>query len=158
MNLFIVFCVLNVLNVVLQTVKSLCTINCGRWVAATMNAVAFGLYQVILVLAVCDLPLWQKVVVVSIANFVGVFATKTVQYKMRKDKLWKVEATISKNSGKFSEVVSQLKSQGIPFNYIDINKYFLFNCYCATQKESTKVKRILTAANAKFFVSESKML
>ena len=123
-----------------------------------MNAVAFGLYQVILVLAVCDLPLWQKVVVVSIANFVGVFATKTVQYKMRKDKLWKVEATISRNSGKFSEVVSQLKSQGIPFNYIDINKYFLFNCYCATQKESTKVKRILTAANAKFFVSESKML
>lgn len=158
MNLFIIFCVLNVLNVVLQTVKSICTINCGRWTAATMNAIAFGLYQVILVLAVCELPLWQKVGVVSIANFVGVFATKTVQAKIRKDKLWKVEATISKNSGKFSEVVHSLKQKSIPFNYIDINKYFLFNCYCATQKESAEVKEVLTSVGAKFFVSESKIL
>jgi len=160
MNLFVSFCILNIVNVVLQTVKSLMTVKCGKWSAAAINAVAFGLYQVILVYAVCDLPLFTKVAVVAVANFVGVFFTKLVEEKLRKDKLWKVEATIP-NQGIAAEnddCLIELRKANIPMNYIDINKYILINCYCATQAESKVVKEILNKYNAKYFVGESKNL
>ena len=155
MNLFVSFCILNIVNVVLQTVKSLMTVKCGKWSAAAVNAVAFGLYQVILVYAVCDLPLFTKVAVVAVANFVGVFFTKLVEEKLRKDKLWKVEATIPREWT--SAVHFDLKD--IPHNYVEnVGKYTLFNFYCATQKESVKVRDILSQYDAKYFVSESKNL
>ena len=67
-----VFIGLNVANVIIQTIKSIATIKCKPMSAAVINAVAYGLYTVVLVYMVCDLPLWAKVVVVGGANLVGV--------------------------------------------------------------------------------------
>jgi len=153
-NLFIVFCVLNIVNVILQTVKSLVTVKCGKWLAAVMNAVAFGLYQVIIVYAVCDLPLIVKIAVVAIANFIGVFCTKLVEEKMRKDRLWKVEVTVP---AKYQSWVHDYL-RDVPHSFIPIGNHTLFNFYCATQKESQKVKNYCNQYGAKYFVSESKTL
>ena len=60
------FIVLNVLNVVIQTVKSIATIKCGKWMASVVNAVAYGLYTIVVVYTVCDLNLWLKVGVVDL--------------------------------------------------------------------------------------------
>lgn len=40
----------------------------------------------------------------------------------------------------------------------NLGKYTLFNFYCATQKESAKVKAIVEQYEAKYFASESKIL
>ena len=76
MNLIIIFVLLNIANVIIQTVKSIATIKCGKTMAAIVNAVAYGLYTVVVVYTVCDLPLWFKVVVVAVANLIGVFVVK----------------------------------------------------------------------------------
>jgi hypothetical protein len=160
MKLLIIFIVFNALNVIIQTVKSLATIKCGKTIAALINAVAYGLYTYIVVLTVCDLPLWQKMIVVALCNFVGVFIVKWVEEKARKDKLWKVEATIL-NQGiapEYDDCIIELKKSNISFNYVDIEKYILINCYCPTQKESLIVKEILNKYKAKYFVSETKNL
>ena len=57
-ELLIIFIALNIVNVIIQTVKSLATVKCGKTVAAVVNAVAYGLYTVVVVYTVCDLPLW----------------------------------------------------------------------------------------------------
>ena len=93
-NLFWIFVALNVVNVVIQTVKSIATIKCGRVPAAVINAVAYGLYTIVVVYTVCELPLWLKATVVAVANLVGVYVVKLLEEKKRKDKLWKVEATL----------------------------------------------------------------
>ena len=157
MELLILFIVMNVLNVIIQTVKSICTIKCGKAVAAIVNAVAYGLYTYIVVLTMCDLPLLAKCLIVAGANFVGVYVVKLFEEKARKDKLWKVEATVS-TAEDAKEITGLLTRADIPYNYIDINRYVLINCYCATQKQSHGVKSILDAYNAKYFVSESKTL
>ena len=86
---------MNELNVIIQTVKSICTIKCGKTVAAIVNAVAYGLYTYIIVLTNCDLPLLAKCLIVASANFVGVWVVKFFEEKARKDKLWKIEATVT---------------------------------------------------------------
>ena len=57
-----------------------------------------------------------------------------------------------------SKLFCCLSYGGIPFNYVNIEKYILFNLYCATQEESKKVKKLLDAYDAKYFVTESKNL
>lgn len=156
MKLLIVFIVMNVLNVVIQTVKSICTIKCGKAVAAVVNAVAYGLYTYIVVLTMCDLPLLAKCLIVAGCNFVGVYVVKFFEEKARKDKLWKVEATIPVEVAE--KVRHDLKANGLPYNYIDIEKYYLFNVYCESQEQSKVAKVVLDYYNAKYFVSESKTL
>lgn len=159
-KLLLVFIGLNIANVIIQTVKSIATVKCGKGVAAIVNAVAYGLYTVVTVYLMCELSLGLKALIVAVCNLVGVYAVKWAEEKARKDKLWKVEATIP-NQGIFAEnddCLIELKKANIPMNYIDINKYILVNCYCATQTESKVVREILNKYNAKYFVSESKTL
>lgn len=156
-KLLILFIALNIVNVIIQTVKSLATVKCGKTVAAVVNAVAYGLYTVVVVYTVCDLPLWLKVVVVGACNLVGVFCVKWGEEKARKDKLWEVRATVYET---YTESLHHdLESANIPHNYIpNIGKYTIFNIYCETQTESKRVKNLLDYYKVKYFVSESKTL
>ena len=156
MKLLILFIIMNVLNVIIQTVKSICTIKCGKTVAAIVNAVAYGLYTYIVVLTMCDLPLLAKCLIVAGCNFVGVWVVKHFEEKARKDKLWKVEATIPVEVAE--KVKHDLRANCLPHNYIDIEKYYLFNVYCENQEQSKVAKVVLDYYNAKYFVSESKTL
>jgi hypothetical protein len=156
MELLIIFIVLNIVNVILQTVKSLATVKCGKVAAAIVNAVAYGLYTIVLVYTMCDLPLMWKASIVALCNFIGVYVVKLIEEKARKDKLWKVEMTLPPEHAE--KVHTMLQLVGIPHNYINIEKYVLFNCYCATQAESARVRTIANDFEAKYFVSESKTL
>lgn len=154
-SLLILFVSLNVANVIIQTIKSIATIKCKPMMAAIVNAIAYGLYTVVLVYMVCDLPLWAKVVVVGGANLVGVYLVKFFEERGRKDKLWKVEVTVPTCSAE--KVDKEL--QEVSHNYITLSeKHTLFNVYCATQTESKKVKEIVKQYGAKYFVTESKIL
>ena len=93
-KLLLTFIILNIVNVILQTVKSLCTVKCGKVVASVVNAVAYGLYTVVIIYTVCDLPLVTKALVVALCNLIGVFVVKLIEEKSRKDKLWLVKITI----------------------------------------------------------------
>ena len=155
-NLLLMFILMNILNVIIQTVKSLVTVKCGKTTAAVVNAIAYGLYTYIMVLTMCELPMLVKCLVVAGCNFIGVWLVKWGEEKARKDKLWKVEATV--NPIYADKLKNIFDKNGIPFSYIDVNKYLIFNLYCATQKDSRFVKSVLDQHNAKYFVSESKNL
>ena len=156
MNLLITFTVLNIINVVLQTIKSIATFKCGKTMAAIINAVAYGLYTIVLVYTVCDLPLMLKAAIVAICNFVGVWIVKYGEEKARKDKLWKIEVTIPSNQAE--QMLADCEYYELTYNYVDIQKYYLFNFYCPTQKDSANVKKLLESYDAKYFVVESKTL
>ena len=156
-NLLITFIILNILNVIIQTVKSIATIKCGKGAAALVNAVAYGLYTVVTVYMMCELDLWLKALVVALANLVGVYVVKFLEEKSRKDKLWKVEATVLR--GWTDELHRDLVKAEIPHNYLEnVGKYTLFNIFCETQTQSAKAKIILDSYEAKYFVSETKTL
>ena len=157
-ELFWLFVILNVVNVVIQTIKSIATIKCGKTMAALVNAIAYGLYTVVVVYTVCDLDLWVKVVVVAVSNLIGVYVVKLFEEKARKDKLWKVEATV--DSSFIDDLHRMLNEGGIPHSWIEIGSTdrVLLNCYCNTQNDSSLVKDLLNASGAKYIDSESKVL
>lgn len=152
-QLLTLFIVLNIVNVIIQTIKSIVTVKCGKTVASVVNALAYGLYTVVTVYTMCDLPLMTKALVVAVCNLIGVYVVKFFEEKARKEKLWKIEMTIPTQ---YTTAVDFDLAE-IPHNYIKLSdKHTLFNFYCATQKETIKVKDIVNQYGAKYFISETK--
>ena len=154
-KLLIIFIILNVVNVIIQTVKSIATIKCGKTMAALVNAVAYGLYTVVVVYTVCDLPLWLKVLVVGVANLIGVYVVKWGEEKGRKDKVWLVKMTIPTEHAE--QAKHFLKQANIPFTYYDLNKYFVFDTFCETQTETATATKICSTCCGKAFATENKL-
>jgi hypothetical protein len=157
-NLLWLFVGLNVVNVIIQTVKSIATVKCGKTVAALVNALAYGLYTFVVIYMTIDgLNIWVKAGIIALCNLVGVWVVKFIEEKSRKDKLWKVEATVLR--GYTQELHQCLTEYDIPHNYLEnVGPYTLFNVYCATQEQSRLAKMALDGHFAKYFVSESKSL
>lgn len=157
-NLLLTFIALNIINVIIQTIKSLATVKAGKEVAAIMNALAYGFYTIVVIYMVCELPLMQKVLVVGLCNLVGVYIVKLLEEKAKKDKLWKIELTIKSQYKK--NLILDLECYGASFNYIGTNdeNYTTFNIYSKTQEESAFIKKLCGKYFAKYFISETKIL
>lgn len=157
MKLLITFMILSILNVVFSTIKSIITVKGSPVCASLVSALYYSYYNLVLIYTVADFPLWQKVIVTFACNLVGVYLVKWAEVKTRKDRLWEIRGTI-KNLEDADECVELLKAADIPFNYIDVTKYVIFNCYSATQEDSLKIKNIFEKCNAKYFATEGKEL
>lgn len=153
----ITFIILSIVNVVFSTVRSILTIKGGKIIASLVSGGYFAFYNIMMIYTVKDFSMWQKCLITFVCNVTGVFIVKLIEELLQKDKLWKVEATIHKQD---KDIVCELLNKTkVPFNYIDnVDKWVIFNVYCSTKKQSATVKEILNAYNAKYFVSESKIL
>lgn len=156
MNTILLFALCTAVNVILSTIKSILTVNGGKISASLINAITYGFYSYVIVLTSADgMPIWLKMAITAVCNFVGVYFVKWIEEKARKDKLWKVELTVPT---KYTNTID-FDLHDVPHSYIELSdKHTLFNFYCATQKESAKVKAIANQYEAKYFVAESKNL
>lgn len=157
MNILI-FAIATVINVSLSTIRAITTIKSGKWLSAVMNAVCYGFYPLIVMLtAQGTVGILVNMAITAIANFICVWIIKFVEEKARKDKLWKIEASVCEP---YTEsLYNDLKENGISCNYIpNIGKYTIFNIYAETQAQSLIVKGLLESNKAKYFVSETKIL
>ena len=156
-QLLIIFILLSIVNVILNTLKSILTVNGGKFSAALINAITFFVYTYVIIYTNCELSMHLKAIVTAIINFIGVYIVKYFEEKSRKDKLWKIEVTIPR--GEFEKLKSVSKDLNLSFNFIDIDKYVIFNYYVETQYESQRVKDVLNCfKGVKYFVSETKIL
>ena len=152
--MLITFVILNVLNVIIQTAKSIVTIKCGKGIAALVNAIAYGLYTVVLVYMNCDIPLWEKVIVVGSANLIGVYVVKFFEEKSKKDKLWKIEFSLKK--GYLDSAVKELNINDISYNFSTFGEYITITAFANTQEETKIISNIVKKNNAKYFITETK--
>ena len=154
-KLLIIFIVLNIVNVIIQTVKSIATIKCGKTMAAVVNAIAYGFYTYIVILTMSDLPLFTKCIIVALCNLIGVYVVKLLEEKSRKDKLWLVKFTIPIHRAETAKEL--LDNKDIPYTYYDLTKYFVFDTFCDTQADTQKVLDICKICEGKAFATENKL-
>ena len=154
-KLLLVFIALNIANVIIQTVKSIATVKCGKVSAAVINAVAYGLYTIVTVYLMCELDLYLKAGIVALCNLVGVYVVKLIEEKARKDKVWLVKMTIPTEHAEQAKYF--LEQANIPFTYYDLNKYFVFDTFCETQAETTTATKICSTCCGKAFATENKL-
>lgn len=153
MNAIIFFALMTVINVTLSTIRSLCTIKGGKWLSATTNAICYGFYPLIVMLtAEGTVGIVVNMGITAVANFVCVWLIKLVEEKARKDKMWRIDLAIPTEERDFAH----RKLAEIPHNFVECGSWTMFNCYCATQEETAKVKQIGVMLGGKYSAYESK--
>lgn len=145
------FFIISLVNVMLSSTKSICTVRYGRSINVLMNVVAYSFYTVV-VKQTADLPLEITVVATAAANALGVWLSYVILDRIQKDRLWKIEVVISKEH---TEILHE-ELNDIPHNYIDIGPRTLFNFYCSARKETSKVIKHCKKYHGKFFAIEDK--
>lgn len=144
MNFLLVFCALSLVNVIIQTIKSLCTIKSSTFVSACVNALAYGFYVYIIFFTNADgLSLLGKAIITACANFTGVYiANFLFNHIFTSDVKWKVEISIPEHL--INEFEEGLKKNKLPY-YICGNNlgWKVFAVFCQTKLQSDKLKAII---------------
>lgn len=146
------FFIISLVNVILSSAKSICTVRYGRSVNVIMNVIAYSFYTIV-VKQTASLPLVTTVIATALANAVGVWVSYAILDKLQKDRLWKVEVVIP---ACFTEVLHN-ELQSIPHNYIELGPKTLFNFYCETKADTAEVIKRSKKCDAKFFAVENKL-
>lgn len=149
-KMVIVFVVCSLINVILSTLKSLIMINAGRNLAVCINAVCYGFYTLV-VKQLASVDYTTAVVVTIFTNIVGVYLSYKIMDLFKKDKLWRITATL-KTDKEYKSCIEKLKKYNIGFTPIENTKSV--DIYSYTQKESSIVKNILSNYNHKYFIQE----
>ena len=121
------FFIISLINVILSSIKSICTVRYGRGINVLINVIAYSFY-VVVVKQTANLPLEITVVVTALTNALGVWLSYVILDRLQKDRLWKVEVVVPKS---YTNILHE-KLQEVPHNYIDIGPRVLFNFYCNT--------------------------
>ena len=152
MNPILIFTLATIVNVSVSTIRSICTIKCGKWLSALTNAICYGFYPLIVMLTAKDtVDIVTNMCITAVANFICVWIIKYVEEKARKDKLWRIDLTVPAEETAFIH----RKLANIPHNFIECGPKTVFNCYCATQAESAEVKTLAVAIGGQYSAFES---
>ena len=157
-GLLVGFVILTVVNVILQTARTIITVKGGVFWSSVISSIAFGFYTIMIVWTICDLPMWMKAAITAVANFAGTYLVKYVEMKVRKQRLWMVDVVIYKKNLEFAKKF--LNDAGIQFSEMPISnsESHVFHIYSNTQDESRHIRKLLKKFNAKYVVVESKSL
>lgn len=146
------FFIISLVNVILSSAKSICTVRYGRSINVVMNVIAYSFYTIV-VKQTASLPLITSVIATALANAIGVWISYAILDKLQKDRLWKVEVVIPAH---FTNTLHNVL-QDIPHNYIELGPKTLFNFYCETKADTAEVIKRSKKCDAKFFAVENKL-
>ena len=155
-TLFWQFVILNFVNVLINTARSLTTVKGGKWIASLMNALCYGYYTIIIfITATYEIPLVLKIIAVAIVNFIGVFTIKFCEEKIQKEKLW-VYNIIGINTEIEEKIRTFLNNTNVKYYSEELdNNYWTMAIFSETQKESALINSILNNYSVKFYAVET---
>ena len=125
-------------------------VNAGEKMSILINAICYGFYTLV-VKQLGAVDYITAVIVTIFANIVGVWISYRIMDLFKKDKLWRITATL-KNKTEFDECVAQLQKYNI--GCTSIEKTNSVDIYSYNQKESAIIKSILDNYEYKYFIQE----
>ena len=149
-KVIIVFCICSLVNVILSTLKTLIMVNAGEKMSILINAICYGFYTLV-VKQLGAVDYVTAVIVTILANIVGVWISYRIMDLFKKDKLWRITATL-KNKKQFDECIAQLQKYNI--GCTPIEKTNSVDIYSYNQKESAIIKSVLDNYDYKYFIQE----
>lgn len=161
----VIFFVCQLINVALNTIKTIIMYKEEKLSSSTINAITYGFYAIIVVMTASALPLWITILITAITNLIGVYGSMWILEKFKKDSLWEIVANIKLNEKELNDFQSYLIYHAVPFNLIklygvnilDGKIHYTAHIYSENQFVSRKVKELLDKYNAKYIVHEERV-
>lgn len=154
-----IFFGLQLINVILSTIRSIVTVKANKHTSALINAISYTFYNGIVKLLTGQ-EMWVILATTFITNIIGVYIANFILDKVKKDKLWVFSATFkAKNENvNINTVVNMLTNASIKFVYNEVisEKLYTMQIFSYTQKESDMIKEILKNFDIKYYITETK--
>ena len=155
MKIIILFIILQLVNVILSTIRSVLTVKAGKVVASISSAIYFGFYTIIVIYTAADnMELWVKVLITAITNLIGTYIGKLILDKSKKEQLWDITATVKAKY--IDDICRELDEKSLLHTKIEMNnpKYWLIHTYAKGKEESRMIRDILAKYEAYIIVFE----
>ena len=151
----ILFIILQVINVILSTIKSIVMIKGSKWGAITANTIYFGVYTAVLKQISAIDNLFVLVVITMLANFFGTWIGIVITDKLRKADLWTIKTVVRIEYLK--EYKQALNEAGLKYISYQTtwDEYTAIDIFSETRTQSALVKPILTKFKAKYSIHTS---
>ena len=150
----IIFFILNLINVILGTMRSILTVKSTPFIAMLINTISYTFYSGIVKMTGAQ-SMAVVLITTALTNIIGVYAAKTILNKVKKDRLWRITATLVKGKRTDSaQITQELKRYNIEYNMNDIGRSIVFDIFSKTQGESALLKEILNKPDVKYHVIE----
>lgn len=152
---FAIFIGINLVNVILSTLRSIFTIKATRFVATIANAVSYG-FVALIMKQMSAFDTTAVVVVTLVTNLVGVYGSMFVLDKLKKDSVWKITVIVLQKDWK--EIVETLRGNDIDYNDYQVNTNYGhsvgIDIFSKNQAESKFIKGLLSDYDVKYHVNE----
>lgn len=151
----ILFIILQVINVILSTIKSIVMIKGSKWGAIIANTIYFGVYTAVLKQISAIDNLLVLVIITMLANFFGTWVGIIITDKLRKADLWIIKTVI--RIGYVKEYKKTLNDAGIKYISYQTtwDEYTAIDIFSESRTQSKKIKEILLKFKAKYSIYKS---
>lgn len=151
----ILFIILQVINVILSTIKSIVMIKGNKWGAIIANTIYFGVYTAVLKQISAIDNLFILVIITMLANFFGTWVGIVITDKLRKADLWIIKTVI--RIGYVKEYKKALNDAGIKYISYQTtwDEYTAIDIFSESRTQSKKIKEILLKFKAKYSIYKS---
>jgi uncharacterized protein YebE (UPF0316 family) len=151
----ILFIILQVINVILSTIKSIVMIKGSKWGAIIANTVYFGVYTAVLKQISAIDNLLVLVIITMLANFFGTWVGIVITDKLRKADLWIIKTVI--RIGYVKDYKKALNDTGIKYISYQTtwDEYTAIDIFSESRTQSKKIKEILLKFKAKYSIYKS---
>lgn len=156
-EIIMTFTLIQLINVIVSTIKSILTVKAGKLTASIINAVAYG-FNVIVVKQIAGIDnVWVLVIVTVVTNFIGVYISKLLLEKTEKTQLWRISASIK--SSDCADLLEELNKNNIQYFEISTNLNTRRACdiFSYSREESAIIKSIFDNYDVKYTVLINKI-
>jgi len=149
------FFVLQLINVVMSTTRTILTVRASRNIAVLINTVSYTFYTGIVKL-ISGQSLMAVIIVTFVTNLIGVYFALWLVDRGKKDKLWIIEVTAPTNTA--LEIGEELYKEKIGYIQIEVkNDIDSLRIYSYNQQQSLSIKKILANyQNVHYAITETK--
>lgn len=149
----LIFVTVQIINVIISTIKSVVTVNGSKGTASIISAVSYT-FGAIITKLITKQSFEIVVIVTFFTNLFGVYIGKLIVDKAKKDRLWTFAVTIKTTDEE--NMQERLQKRGIKYVLINArNNRSFFNIFSQSRGESAMIKEILNDFNAKYNINES---
>lgn len=151
--MLILFVILNLINVILGTMRSILTVKASPTVAMLINTISYTFNSCIVKL-ITNQSFAIVLITTAATNIIGVYIAKYLVNFGKKDSLWVVDVTTQKNNS-IQRDLDLLKIQYSVFN-ISNSDYCNIRLYSYSKTDSRRIKKVLSLYNVKYNIVETK--
>ena len=151
----ILFISLQIVNVILSTIKSIVMIKGNKWGAIIANTIYFGVYTAVLKQISAIDNLFILVVITMLANFFGTWVGIVITDKLRKADLWTIKTVVKIDYIKeYKKALNEANIKYISYQ-TTWDEYTAVDIFSENRIQSKAIKEILLKFKVKYSIHTS---